>query len=122
MGRQHEIRIKVSKAEYENIKLNADILDMPIATYIRQVAQNPNIIHFDYSAIERHTRQVGKIVNSINQLIFTIEMNNDFQPKEIDYIVECAEQIMKTERQLLRTVRKQWEKAMKQGRSLKNDR
>ena len=119
MGRQHEIRIKVSKAEYESIKLNADILDMPIATYIRQVAQNPNIIHFDYSAIEKHTQQVGKIVNSVNQLIFTIEMNNDFQPKEIDYIVECAEHIMLTERELLRTVRNQWEKAMKQGRSFK---
>lgn len=119
MARQHEIRIKVSKAEYENIKLNADILDMPIATYIRQVAQNPNIIKFDYSAIERHTRQIGKIVNSINMLIFTIELNNDFQPKEIDGITEYIKDIWETENKLLATVRKQWIKAAKQGRSFK---
>ena len=119
MGRQHEIRIKVSKAEFENIKLNADILEMPIASYIRMVAQNPNIIHFDYSAIERHTRQVGKVVNSINQLIFTIELNNDYQPKEIDGICDYVRDIWKTEKQLLRTVRRQWEKAFKQGRSVK---
>jgi hypothetical protein len=116
-----EIRVKVTDEEHKIVEQNAEMLDMEFSTYVRQVTQNPNIIHFDYSAIEKHTQQVGKIVNSVNQLIFTIEMNNDFQPKEIDYIVECAEQIMKTERQLLRTVRKQWEKAMKQGRSFKND-
>ena len=56
-----EIRVKVSDEEHDIIKQNADTLGMKISPYIRQVAQNPNIIHFDYSAIERHTRQVGNI-------------------------------------------------------------
>jgi DNA primase catalytic subunit len=120
MSRTHEIRVKVTEEEYENIKLNADILDMPIATYIRMVAQNPTIIHFNYDAIERHTEQVGKIVNSVNQLIFTIEVNNDYQPKEIDGIMDSVNEIMKTENELLRTVRKQWEDTVK-GRAILND-
>ena len=116
MGRQHDIRVRVTEEEYKNIKLNADILDMPIATYIRMVAQNPNIIMFNYSAIEKHTEQVGKIVNSVNRLIFTIELNNDYQPKEIEGIRDYIEEIWETERKLLRTVQRQWEKASKQGR------
>lgn len=119
MARQHEIRVKVNADEYENIKLNADILGMQVAPYIRRVAQNPNIINFNYSAIERHTQQVGKIVNSVNQLIFTIEVNNDYQPKEIEGIVEYIKDIWKTENQLLREVRKQWEKAFKMGKERK---
>lgn len=110
MSRHHEIRIKVNKDEYRNIKLNADILGMKVAPYIRKVAQTPTIINYDYAAIREHTRQVAKIINSINLLIFTIEANNDYQPKEIDGIVEYVQEIMETENKLLATVRKQWEK------------
>lgn len=117
MSRQHEIRVRVTEEEYENIKLNADILDMPIATYIRMVAQNPKITIFDYSAIRAHTKQIGQVVNSINQLIFTIEVNNDYQPKEIWGIRDYVEEIWETENKLLRTVRNQWIKAYKKNRA-----
>ena len=113
MSRHHEIRIKVNRSEYENIKLNADILGMKVAPYIRKVAQTPTIINYDYAAIREHTRQVGKIIHSINLLIFTIEAMNDYQPKEIDGIVEYVQEIMETENKLLATVRKQWEKEYK---------
>jgi hypothetical protein len=116
MSRQHEIRIKVTEDEYRNIKANADMLKMSIASYIRKVAQNPNIIHFDYSAIRKHTEQVGKIVNSVNRLIYTIELNNDYQPKEIEGIRYYVKWIFETENKLLETVRKQWEQAVKLGR------
>ena len=116
MSRQHDIRVRVTEEEYKIIKANADLLEKKVTSYIRMVAQNPNIIHFDYSAIEEHTKQVGQIVNSVNQLIFTIEVNNDYQPKEVDGIRDYVEEILETERKLLRTVRKQWEKASKLGR------
>ena len=116
MSRQHEIRVKVTEEEYRNIKANADFLKMSIATYIRMVAQNPNIIHFDCSAIREHTKQVGQIVNSVNRLIFTIELNNDYQPKEIESIRDYVKWIFETENKLLDTVRKQWIKAFKQLR------
>jgi DNA primase catalytic subunit len=108
-----EIRVKVTEPEYSAIKLNADILGMKIAPYIRKVAQNPNIINFDYSAIERHTKQVGKIVNSVNQLVFTIEVNNDYQPKEIEGIRDYVQEILETENKLLKEIRKQWERSKK---------
>lgn len=119
MSRQHEIRIKVTENEYRNIKANADLLKMPMAPYIRKVAQNPNIINFDYAAIREHTKQVGQVVNSVNRLIFTIEVNNDFQPKQIDAIRDYVQYILDTENKMLDTVRKQWEWTVKQHRKLK---
>ena len=113
-----EIRFTVTDDEHRIIKENAEMLGYrKITDYARKVAQNPTIINFNYSAIERHTQQVGKIVNSVNQLIFTIEVNNDYQPKEIEGIVEYIKEIWETERKLLREVRKQWEKAFNQNKA-----
>lgn len=114
MSREKEIRIKVSKEEHDNISLNAEILDMQVAPYIRRVAQNPHITLFDYAAIRNHTRMLGRVVNSINRLIFTIDLRNDYLPKEIDGIVEYVKKIWETENELLEEVRNQWIKANKQ--------
>ena len=109
-----EIRFTVTDDEHKAIKKNAEMLGYRNVTdYVRKVAQNPNIINFDYSAIEEHTKQVGQIVNSVNQLVFTIEVNNDYQPKEIEGIRDYVREIMKTENKLLREVRKQWERSVK---------
>lgn len=116
MSREHDIRVSVTEDEYKIIKDNADILGMKVTPYIRKVAQNPNIIHFNYSAIERHTQQIGKIDESINLLIYTIHVNNDYLPKEIEGILNYIKEVWKTENKLLEEVRKQWIKASKQGR------
>jgi hypothetical protein len=117
MSRQHDIRVRVTEEEYKNIKLNADLLEYRNVTdYIRAVAQNPHITIFDYSAIRNHTKQIGQVTNSINRLIFTIHLNNDYLPKEIWGIRDYIEEIWETENKLLRTVRKQWEQASKLGR------
>lgn len=119
MARQHEIRIKVTREEYENIKLNAKILDMKVAPYIRQVAQNPHITIFDYASIRAHTKQIGRMVDSINLLVFTIEAQNNYQPKEIDGIYEYIKQIWESENKLLELWRKHMIAVHKQGRSIK---
>lgn len=119
MARQHEIRIKVTREEYENIKLNAKILDMKVAPYIRMVAQNPHITIFDYASIRAHTKQIGRMVDSINLLVFTIQAQNNYQPKEIDGIVNYIEEIWKTENKLLELWRKHMIAVHKQGRSIK---
>ena len=105
MRREHDIRVRVTEEEYENIKLSAEMVDMQVAPYIRKVAQNPTIVRFDYSAIRAHTKLLGNIQSSINMLIYTIHLNNDYLPKEIEGIAEY-----------IKEVRKQWEKAYKQGR------
>lgn len=114
--RERLIHLRLSEAEEKIIKENAAKLNMEVRPYIRMVAQNPTIINFDYSVIEEHTKQIGQVVNSVNQLIFTIEVNNDFQPKEIWGIRDYVEEIWDTENKLLRTVRRQWEKAYKEIR------
>lgn len=114
--REKLIHIKLSEAEEKIIKENAARLNMKVHPYIRMVAQNPTIIKNNYSAIEEHTKQIGMIVNSINQLIFTIKITNNYQPKEIDGIMDYTNEIMKTERKLLAELRKQWTKQYKQNR------
>lgn len=66
--------------------------------------------------IRAHTKQLGNIQRSINLLIYTIYLNNDYLPKEIEGILDYIKQIWKTENELLDEVRKQWKKAYKQGR------
>lgn len=114
MSNNKEIRFSVTEEEREIISRNAKIFGMKNTPYAKKAALNPTIIYFDYSAIERHTRMLGQIVNSINRLIFTIDLNNDYLPKEIDGIVDYIEKIWKTENELLREVRNQWIKANKQ--------
>jgi hypothetical protein len=116
MRRDHDIRVRVTEEEYENIKLSAEMVDMQVAPYIRKVAQNPTIVRFDYSAIRAHTKQLGNIQRSINMLIYTFYINNDYLPKEIEAIVSYMKQVWETENKLLEEVRKQWIKAEKQGR------
>ena len=105
MRREHDIRVRVTEDEYENIKLSAE-----------KVAQNPTIVRFDYSAIRAHTKLLGNIQSSINMLIYTIHLNNDYLPKEIEGIAEYIKEVWETENKLLEEVRKQWRKAEKQGR------
>ena len=116
MRREHDIRVRVTENEYDNIKLNADILGMQVAPYIRKVAQNPTIIKNNYEAIEEHTKQIGNIDKSINLLIYTIHLNNDYLPKEIEGILNYIKEVWETENELLETLRKQWINASKQGR------
>lgn len=116
MRREHDIRVRVTEEEYENIKLSAEMVDMQVAPYIRKVAQNPTIVRFDYSAIRAHTKLLGNIQSSINLLIYTIHLNNDYLPKEIEGIWDYIKQIWETENELLDEVRKQWIKAEKQNR------
>jgi hypothetical protein len=116
MKRSREIRVRVTEDEYENIKLNANILGMQVAPYIRRVAQNPTIIKNNYEAIEEHTNHIDKIDRSINLLIYTIHVNNDYLPKEIEGILNYIKEVWETENELLDEVRKQWIKASKEGR------
>ena len=116
MRREHDIRVRVTEDEYENIKLSAEMVDMQVAPYIRKVAQNPTIVRFDYSAIRAHTKLLGNIQSSINMLIYTIHLNNDYLPKEIEGIAEYIKEVWETENKLLEEVRKQWIKAEKQNR------
>ena len=119
--REEVIALRVTEAEREIIKSNAQRHNMKVAPYIRMVAQNPNIISYDYSAIEEHTKQIGQKVNSVNQLIFTIHINKNYLPKEIEYILASVKELCESEKELLKNVRKQWNKKRKQHTAIQND-
>ena len=108
--REKEIRIMVSTEEYALIQAKAKEANIQVAPYIRRVAQNPTIVNYSYTEISNHTREIAQIRNSINQLIFTIEVQNFFLPKEITTIVNLMQAIFQSENRLLRQVRTRQDK------------
>lgn len=103
--RKKEIRIKVNETEHNLISNNAKKFNMQVAPFVRMVGQNPIIQQYDYSKISEHTKEIAKVRNSINQLIFTIEASNNYLPREIKNIVEMMNEIFESENKLLQTLR-----------------
>ena len=98
--REKEIRIMVSTQEYENIKQMAKEAGIQVSPYIRRVAQNPTIYHFDFMVLIRHAEMLGEIRNSINRLIFTIYATNNYLPREIETIVNLMQEVFNTENEI----------------------
>lgn len=103
--REKEIRMMVSKEEYEIISGYANRLKMQVTPYIRRVALNPQIIQNNYSEISAHTKEIAEVRNIINRLIFTIDATNNYLPKEIETIVDLMNGLFQSENKLLKTIR-----------------
>lgn len=111
--RTKEIRIRVSEEEKKTIEANAKELEIPVANYVRMVAQKQVIRPYDYSIIDAHTKEIAEIRMCINRLIFTIEATNNYLPKEITTIVNLMSEIFRGENRLLKTLREQQEEDCK---------
>lgn len=73
----------------------------------RRVAINPSITIFDYSIIERNTREISAIRTTLNRYIFTIEYTNNYLPKEAESMVQYMKKIFEVQNALLEKLRKQ---------------
>lgn len=116
--REKKIHLSVSEEEYQCICDHARELNMQVNNYIRRVATNPIIRPYNYSIISAHTNEISQIRNSINRLVFTIDAQNNYLPRDIASIVGMMEEIFAGERKLLKTVREQWEKTEENDRKL----
>ena len=103
--RSKEVRIMFSQEEHDFIKIRADKLHMSVAAYIRGMAKDGKIIEKNYRAVERHTRAIAEIHNSINRLVFTIDATNNYLPREIETVVNLMNEIFASENELLKTIR-----------------
>lgn len=74
----------------------ASALKMQVAPYLRYVASNPVIKHYNYEVVADQTRTIGNIRTSINQLIFTIEATNNYLLRKIETIVSLMPEIFRT--------------------------
>lgn len=108
--RNKVIHLRLSESEYECIRKHAQALNMQVNPYIRMVAENPVIRHYNYKAISDHTEEIGKIRQSINRLLYTIDATNNYLPQEIGSIVNMMHHIFESENKLLKTINKQQEK------------
>ena len=105
--REKIIHIRLTEPEHKIISNNAERLKMQVAPYVRTAALSPVIQQYDYSIIAEHTKEVAAVRESINRMIFTIEVSNNYLPREIDYIVSMMERIFESENKLLETLRKE---------------
>ena len=112
------IQINVTEEEYQQIAEAAKKAKMQVAPYLRMVGQNPTIIQYDYSIIEKHTKEIGAVRSDINRLIFTIHATNNYLPKDIKSIVEMINDIFESENKLLKTLREQRMQQYEQHRAL----
>lgn len=103
--REIRIRIRVTEGEHDSILSQAKACDMQVSPYVRMVAQRPIVYKFNYDVIAEHTREVARIRESINRLIFTIDASNNYLPRDIDSVVMYMNEIFKSENQLLATLR-----------------
>ncbi len=105
--REKDVRVRLSEKEYNTILNNAKKLNMKIAPYIRMASLNPNIIKYNYEIIREHSKEIGKVRETINHLIFSIEASNNYLPEEIDEIVKLMNEIFKIENNLREELRKE---------------
>jgi len=105
--KSHEVRFCVSDEEKKKIEANAAKMKMQVSAYVRMVAQNPVVRSYDYSIICAHTREIGEIRTCINRLIYTIELTNNYLPREIETILDLMKKIFEGENRLLKAIRKQ---------------
>lgn len=103
--REREVRMMLSDEEYTHIKARADKLHMTVSAYIRSMVLNGQIVVKNYHPIDRHTKEIAEVRNSLNRLVFTIEATNNYLPREIQTIVNLMEEIFKGENELLKTIR-----------------
>ena len=104
-ARTKEVRLMFSQEEYDFLKNQADKLHMPVAAYVRGMAQNGHIVVKNYRAVERHSRAIAEIRNAINRLVFTIDATNNYLPREIETIVNLMNEIFASENELLKAIR-----------------
>ena len=104
-NRDVQFHLRMTPEEHEIIASKAKEAGMQFAPYIRKAAMNPKINVIDYSVIAAHTAEVAEVRKAINRLVFTIDAQNNYLPREIETVVDLMNEIFESENKLLRTVR-----------------
>lgn len=104
--RSERIRFRVSEEEYQTICQKASQENLSVAEYGRKVAMNPNIIQLDYSSISEHTKHLRAINNSLDRIIFTIDVQTNYHQKDIDAVVNLMQEAYRSEVELFQKMRK----------------
>ena len=105
--RDRIIHLRMTDDEYETIKAKAKEAHMHVTPYLRRVAINPSITVFDYSIIERNPREIASVRATLNRYVFTIELTNNYLPKEAESMVHLMERIFEVQNTLLEKLRNQ---------------
>ena len=103
--RNQTIHLRMDDEEMGIIRRWAADQTMSVTNYLRLVAKNPIIRNYNYDVVRKHTQEIAQLRNSINNLIFTIEVTNNFLPQEITEIVKIMGEIFNLQNELLRTIR-----------------
>lgn len=98
--------IRLPEEELEQIRKNAEACNKTVSGYIREVALNMCVLSSDNENVIKHTNEISAYRNSVNQLIFTIKKTGNYTPVDLEYILDKTIEILKSEKEFLRTFNK----------------
>ena len=97
----HQLLIRVSEKDMEQIQQNARVTDKTVAAFVREVATDFCVLKVDYESIINHTKEISALRNAVNQLVYTIKKTGDYVPADLEYILEKINEISKSENEFL---------------------
>ena len=108
-----EIKITVSHAEYEQIRLSAKKEDLSMSKYCKNMSLNGRIIHVDWLPLESYTKEIRQTKIALQQISFTIYCLRNYTPSDLAFIQEIYDKIQETNRELIKTYKKYTNRLLK---------
>jgi len=90
--REKIIKIRVSATEFQQLEANKTCKSL--ATYMREIALNPNVDMFAKKADDDLILQLSKIGNNVNQIARRIHQG-DWGPSDKNDILSCLKDVTK---------------------------
>lgn len=112
-NRNIQIKLRVNEKEFEQIQNNALATGKSVSAYIRETALNLCVFNSDTICITEHTREISAYRYAINQLVYTIRKTEKYSPKDLEYILDKTNEVLKSEKEFLELYRKSIESEKK---------
>lgn len=100
-NRTVQIKLLVTPEENEQIRKNAMACDRVLSAYVREMAMNMYVLKYDLDSVTEHTKEISKLSQCINPLVYTICRIGNYFPADLEYILERMNKIYELERQFL---------------------
>lgn len=99
-AKRTQLNLRLTEAELEQIQENAKYCDRTVSAYAREALVNMCNVELNYQDIVKHTEKLAAIHYTIVQLVYTIRKSGNYEPKDLEYIVERMNKVLEMENEL----------------------
>lgn len=93
------LHIRLSEDDWDAIEKNAKVCGKTMSAYVRNVALEMCLLHIEHEYITEHTHEISSYKNAVSVLVYTIMKTQNYVPKDLEYILEKTDMILKLEKQ-----------------------